>query len=421
MRKGIFLSATFFLAIIHSCKEDGQLTPDFNTSQLQLNQVVVSATTSTYPGDSVRTDRVSRSLFGKLNDNFFGLTSSEIYTQIYMPSSALNTGDILESDVDSVILYLAYDGSYGYSYEHEIKVFELEESLDSSEYYSTSSAAYDPTALGSTTFLANPADTVNDTFNVVRIPLDLELGKRIIREQEFADQDAWLSFFRGLRLAPGDADPSAGEGNIVYFDMLRDQTKLTVYYKKTDNTSGSFSFIVGGQRFAKFQQKQSGTELEADLNKEDGSRNYLMSMAGSYVKVKLDNLEALHKELGKVAVNKAELFIPFQDPAITEYIVPDRTVLIVKDKTNGGWTLPVDYDKNGLDFLGGSLDPVNKQYTFNLASTVHEMLNLGDYNRELYLSVSGNAVSASRIALNSGNAANTERKIYLLLTYTKYN
>ncbi|MEQ8324965.1 MAG: DUF4270 family protein [Vicingaceae bacterium] len=421
LRKGIFLSAIFFLATMVACKDDGQLVPSFNSSLLNLNDTIIAVNSSTAMGDSVRTDRVSRSLFGKLNDATFGKSTAEFYSQLYMPSSALNTSGIDESDVDSVVLYLAYENAYGYAGIQEIMAYELSEGLDSSEYYSTSSAAFIDPALGSGMINVNPADTINDSFYVARIPIDPELGRRIVREQIFDDQQSWLAFFKGIRVAPGAVDPAQGEGSILYFNLLNSASKLTVYYRGADGNTDKFSFVVqsASQRFANFDHDLSGTALLTDIDQTTGQYNYLTSMAGSYIKINLNGLEELSAALGPVAVNKAELVLPFEEPFISEYSVPAKTVLIVKDDISDEWVLPIDWFKNGSDFFGGDLDPVKKEYRFNIPSTVHEMLNLGDYERSLFLSVSGNSVTANRLALSSGNSANPGRKIYVHLTYTK--
>ncbi|HAW52442.1 MAG TPA: hypothetical protein DCX54_08980, partial [Flavobacteriales bacterium] len=101
LRKDGILSAIFFLIVLISCKDEGALVPEFNSALLNLNDTAISVTSVTIIADSIRTDRVSRSLCGKLNDRSFGLTSSEFYTQIYMPSEALNTTSINPDNIDS--------------------------------------------------------------------------------------------------------------------------------------------------------------------------------------------------------------------------------------------------------------------------------------------------------------------------------
>jgi hypothetical protein len=277
------------------------------------------------------------------------------------------------------------------------------------------------TPLGFATISVNPTDTIRDSAPAfVRIKLDAELGRRFAGKT-FNSQNEWTDFFKGIKVSPGLTDPPQGEGAIVYFNLLNSKSKLHVYYKTPDTTS-VFSFLVesASQRFAHFEHNHLGSELFANLGKKDAEVNYLSSLAGSNVRITFDELEKLSAKLGAIAINKAELVIPFDDPIISEYIPPSKAVILVKDDSED-WVLPIDWYKNGSDYFGGTLDLKNREYRFNLASTMHEMLNLGDYSRELYVTISGNSVTANRVVLNSGvkNTAVNKREIYVHLTYTK--
>lgn len=420
LRKGFFLSAIFFLGVLFSCKDDGALVPEFNASSLGVLDTIITVTSSTVYGDSIRTDRVSRSLFGKLNDGTFGLSSSEFYTQFLMPSSSLNTDPLTPEDIDSVVLILAYDGAYGFSSTQDIIVYELADTLGSNtEYYSDDSIAIKPVILGTGKISLDPS-ILSDT-GVVRIRLSDELGKNIVNPDsgggEFSTQAEWLNFFKGVKVSAGSIDPIQGDGAIVYFNLLDSRTKLNVYFTSPGDSS-QFSFIVApeAQRFAHFDHDHSSTLLEADIDNTTSESNYLASLGASRIRLSFDDLEQLSADLGIIAINRAELIFPFEDPVITQYTAPDKTVVIMRGD-EGNWILPTDWTKNGSDYFGGELDLVSNQYKFNLASTFHEMINLGDYERELFLSVSGNSVVGNRVIMNSGG--NTKRKMYVHLTYTK--
>jgi hypothetical protein len=323
------------------------------------------------------------------------------------------------------VLQLAYDQSYGYPASQQLYVYELLEDLNDSSsavYYSTSSASVNVIPLGFATISVDPTDTIYDSApRLVRIKLDSELGRRFAG-QEFNSQSEWLDFFKGIKVSPGQTDPSQGEGAIVYFNLLNRKSKLHVYYNKADSTEGLFSFVVesAAQRFAHFNHNYAGSELFASLGNSSSQVNYLSSLAGSNIKMTFDDLEKLSAALGPIAINKAELIVPFQDPFITEYSPPSKAVILYKNDAED-WILPIDWYKNGSSYFGGTLDLKYKEYRFNLASTMHELINLGEYNRELVLTISGSSVTANRLVMNSGvkNTAANKREIYLHLTYTK--
>ena len=119
-----------------------------------------------------------------------------------------------------------------------------------------------------------------------------------------------------------------------------------------------------------------------------------------------------------ISINKAELVIPYDEPLFPEYDPADRLVLIMKDETET-WVLPLDWFKSGADYFGGSVDLANSEYRFNLSSTLHDVINNGNTDLELFISISGNSVTGNRLKLFSGDGVNAKKKIYLLLTYSK--
>ena len=139
-------------------------------------------------------------------------------------------------------------------------------------------------------------------------------------------------------------------------------------------------------------------------------------MSGPRTRITFPGVSGLSSKLGKIAVNKAELVIPYEDPEGENYLPPDRNLIIVKNSSNA-WVLPEDYVSRGSAYFGGELDPVGKAYSFNLASTMDDIINKGNFERELYLTVSGSAVTANRLKLNSG--IHGSRKMYMRLSYTK--
>lgn len=419
LRKAALLSAILFMAMPFACREDGSVVPEFNSSNSDFSDTILEVSTTTVEGDSILTTSTSRNPLGKLNDAVFGLSVSQFFSQVRMSSSSLDIEDNIQ--FDSAVLYLAYDGFYGFPAEFDVIVNELTEDFESdSDYYSTMSIASSATELGRASLSIAETDTFGDSTYVLRIRLDDELADRIKGEGSFSSQSAWLTFFKGIRVSVDPAYlPSGaglGEGAIVYFNLLSDLTKLSLYYQSSSSTlSEDFVIDSDARRFSRFDNEYSPA-LEALIGKEGEEFNFISAMSGPRTRITFPGVSGLSSKLGKIAVNKAELVIPYEDPEGENYLPPDRNLIIVKNSSNA-WVLPEDYVSRGSAYFGGELDPVGKAYSFNLASTMDDIINKGNFERELYLTVSGSAVTANRLKLNSG--IHGSRKMYMRLSYTK--
>lgn len=415
LRKGLFLSAILFFGLFNACKEDGTVVPTFNSSNLNFGDTILDVTSITVRGDSILTSGTSRNLLGKLNDAIYGLTEANFYSEFYLSTSSLN----IPSDVnfDSVVLFMAYDNFYGYQAQQTVNVYELSERLTEDEYRNSSTAPYETELLGTQNLSITSSDTFGDSTYVLRIRLADELATRLKEKENFADQNEWLDFFKGLHVTtdPAEIPSDAGEGAIVYFDMLSTRTKISFFYQDDGSTTSlDFPVFTESKRFSHFENTYS-SNLEALLDKEGEPYNYIFANAGSRTEIGFVGLDKLLAQ-APIIINKAELIIPYEDPIPDNYDPPNRNVIILKED-DGTFVLPPDYFIGGNDFFGGSLDEVNKEYRFNLASTMHDIINNGNSDRKLYLTISGAAVSANRLTLNSGQ--HPDRKIFLILTYTK--
>lgn len=418
LRKGLFLSAILFLTLPFGCKEDGDVVPDFNSSNLNFGDTIIHVKSATVAGDSVLSSNTSRNLLGKINDMTYGLSEAEFYTQVQLKSSSLNIPD--EVNFDSIVLFLAYDNFYGFPYEQEVRVYELNEAFDDEkEYYSNQTIAASDVLLGSSTLKIAESDTFGDSTYVLRIKLDQSLATRIKDQGVFSNQAAWLEFFKGIKVTTDDlaipSDAGDGSGAVVYFNLLSKNTNMSVFYQGTEGTE-SYEFVVktDGNRFSSFKNTYSDS-LNAVLNNEELSYNFISAMAGTRTRISLQDIAAWAAK-APIVINKARLVIPYEEGFTLVNEPPDRNVIIMKDDA-GAWVLPPDFLKGGSEYFGGKVDKVNREYSFNLASTLHDMINNANFDQDLYLSVSGSAVSANRLKLNSGSRS--KREIILILSYTK--
>lgn len=192
---------------------------------------------------------------GHFNDPEFGETHADAYFAISPASDERDYpfGDRDSLAIDSVVLSLAYSGSYGDTNSLQtVRVFEIAQNsgfVDSAIYKYNDGSDFTTTGaeLGSKSFALR---TLNDSSivisgsdtqrvaNVLRIRLDTELGRRFSNYDTlsgsnggFYKDSIFNTLFRGLAIK---AD-AVGNG-LGYFDVFDNAgTKLSVYYRSTIN------------------------------------------------------------------------------------------------------------------------------------------------------------------------------------------
>lgn len=422
------------MLIISSCKEpDGiglDVLPEGEEMAIAwIDSFTIEARTILY--DSVQTSGLSSGtyLIGDFGDPIFGRVQSELFMQFKLPSTSVEFGS--GAVVDSIILNLAYVGSYGST--DKLKgtmtfgVYELEEDLRNtsttdSAYYSTASHSVSATPLAVYQFrpdlysdVISGSDTIRPS---LRIPLDNTLGTRILASGNLASNDVFLTEFKGLNIKPMDVSMSSGFGSILYFNVASSFSWVKLYYH-TDTDTSFVDFLTSNTDgvHTAFHHEYASTAVESAIaggTVSGAERLYIQSMAGTRVKVELPHLRELNS-LGAVAINKAELVVPLDADLVDEYGVPSNLQITVIDSV-GNPIFPVDFFE-GSDYYGGVYDSENRQYVFNIARHLQSLLNAPeevDYG--LYITNSGNAVNARRGIFNGPQHPTKPMK--LRMTYT---
>lgn len=423
----------FLLMIaIASCQEpDGiglEVLPDGEEMPIAwIDTFTLEARTVIF--DSVPTSGTTSFLIGDFGDPIFGRVTSELFTQYKLATTDIDFGS--NPQLDSIVLNLAYSGSYGATDKlkgtMKFGVYELEEDLYStatgdSVYYSTAAHSVASTPLAEIRFRPNLFSNVvtgTDTLPPsLRIPLDNSLGDRILNSGNLASNEVFLEEFKGLNVKSIDPFRNTGFGSILYFNIASRFSRLELYYKNDDEDSLRIEFLISNSYgvHTSFQHEFPVEILTAmdDSTEAGKDRLYIQSMAGLRMKVDFPHLRKLN-ELGVVAINKAELVVPLDETVITEYSVPSN-LQVTAVKEDGGQTFVVDFFE-GTDYYGGSYDSEKKEYVFNIARHLQSILNSPeepDYG--LYITNSGNAVNGRRGVFN-GTEHPTD-PIKLRMTYT---
>lgn len=187
-------------------------------------------------------------------------------------------------------------------------------------------------------------------------------------------------------------------------------------------------------RFSRFTHDYAPTSINTHLASQLGATPpvqndvvFVQPMGGLKTKIEMPYLMNLMNQ-GKIAINKAELVLKVDNTDISyqldTFATPEKLVLLGINDDNTIYTLP---DANESDsYLGGTYDATNKEYKFNIARYVQQVMSGKKSNNGLYLQVKDGSiiigagtVIANRVILGGGGNGAGTNKMKLNISYTK--
>jgi len=359
--------------------------------------------------DSLRSDEAILTPLGSYIDPVFGYSTASFYVMYSLPTNNVNFGKNFKPN--SVEMTFAYSGFYGETpVPQTIMIYRLTESIDASaSYYTSTDIAVDLAVnLG--------GDTLDPSTSDESFTFQLNDSVFTTADSSFTDNAAFQSFLKGFYVVTNMMQP----GGIHYLNMddLAELTKLTLYYN--DSMSFDFEIDIESAWFNRFHHNYDGTLIEAQLADPSlgDSLVYVQPNGGVMVKLEMPYITNWVKDQ-KIAVNKAELVLKvYDDGTVNTYPVPENLFIL------GAGDDPVISDQfEGATYFGGTYDPVDSTYSFNIARYVHDLLYEGRSNDGMYLIVpnnlltSGSVVSANRVVL--GGPGHSSLGMTLNLIYTE--
>ncbi|MFL5789111.1 MAG: DUF4270 family protein [Flavisolibacter sp.] len=403
--------------------------------------------------------------FGQTNASIFFNISSATYGIFPFKVDRANVNDPNFLNIDSVILSLSYNGSYGDTNASQtLHVFEIANDnsfLDSTIYTFT----HDPfpttgTELGSVSFIpANLKDSVTEIIksgdtvrsaNVIRIKFNNNsLGQRFANYDTiagssnggFASDSIFRTLFRGFAIK---ADNAAGSGNLSYINLSDTKnTRLTIYFRSvrngvTDTSALDFHHITNGQ--ANIIQRTPGGNYASYLangNSPD-DKIYLQSSPGSYASIRIPALDTFKNKL----IHRAEI-IAVKVPSVLDNLFTPPSRLII-DRINAlhdtAFILQNDLvagASGSVDFtsFGGTLGADNN-YRFNVSRYLQSLITkhlpndtlrmyaplrtiLFDSNLNQFISVPVlSQIANGRVVLGGGSYPDPAIKLRLRIIYS---
>lgn len=383
--------------------------------------------------DSVRVGFDNAQILGNISgDPLFGKTNAKMFLQLKPQTYPWSFSGIYNKDsleIDSVVLVLGYNGSYGDTVaSQKVTVKEIDHFSDFrvDSFYTI----YDPgpsttTVLGTKTFSPqNLKDSVkvfqDTTAGQLRIRLDNSFGRRLLDYDTtgaYKSDSLFSTYFKGFAI---EADPSLGNALMAFGIYNNPNTNLAIYYKYTkggqvDTTVDYFQFKPGFSANHNYVNRFgfAGTELLTNSNTpgEDNSI-YIINTPGSYATVKIPAL----KDLSNRIINRAELIVEqVYDPSNRTFTNPDALWLDVYDSSFSDYKcVPFDflptldpgagittaipspsfglYGKNTVDAAGNPI----RVWKFNITRYVQNVLTKQEPLHDLRLSITNDAIERIR-------------------------
>lgn len=421
----LLLIATFFA----SCKkEDSSIGVDLIANDLLHARFTDTTTlvTHTVREDSNKyvTSGLQTYQLGNYDDPIFGNTTASIYTQLFLSSNNVSFGT--NPIFDSVVLTLATKSFYGSNDPITFKVHELIDALSTdSLYYSNSALAYNPVPIASYSVLPNTGTDViigNDTLDPhIRIPLDPTWGTALMNlpSSNLADNTAFLSVLKGLYITASPAVTSGGR-SIYSLLMSSKASGVTLYYRDGAPKSYEFTFN-GAMRFNHYQHDYTSAtpSILSQINTSwdiQQSKVFVQGLTGVRTKINLPFINN-YLDSGAIAVNKAEVIIKVDPTTLNDFYPPPLTLVLVATGSDSSDLIIPDY-LEGSSYFGGTYDAANKEYRFNIARYVQNLLNGNIENHGLYLVLIGQSIYVNRAVLEGGDKTNPAH-MRMKLTYTR--
>ena len=247
------LLAAFLLTAVSCSKPAGTIGAIINPDQSRL-RVKWSDTTTLYafsrPDDSVRSDNLGTNMLGSHLDPVFGNITTGFYTHFFLSAFEHDFGE--NPVADSLVVQLLFTGrSYGDTTTPlEIHVYQVEEDLYAdSIYFSNVDFETGDVDFADFSFVPLPNDSVvieEDTLDaILRIPLNQsqDLAEYLLNAPEDAmeNSDNFIEYFKGLYFASSTVNEG---GSLVYFDLLPNLSRMTLYYSNDEEDSLRFEYLI---------------------------------------------------------------------------------------------------------------------------------------------------------------------------------
>lgn len=349
------------------------------------------------------------------NNPLFGKSLANIYLELkpaVFPFK-LPAHDTLSMVVDSVVLVLKYDHSYGDTLTpQKVQVYEVSDKMKYDSAYKTCTLIFhEPDLLGEASYVpARLRDSIhgfkeNDA-NQLRIRINNNWGTDFINNvSKFSSDSAFKEYFKGFALV---ADEATGGEALNYFSLRSSSTRLSIYVRSKKDTTkdtsminltfnhSDLSNISASANYIKRDRATSEITQHLSQPTEGDSLIFIQTAPGSYALLKIPGLSSFPNSV----IHRAALIAEqVYDPAVQQFQPPGMLFLQAEDPDKPGKYTPMPCDfslgqlQTNFSYLGGFPEKVENgngnavsRYTFNISRYMQSIVTRKLANSTLKLS-----------------------------------
>jgi hypothetical protein len=316
----LLILVTLFLFACEEPNEIGlELTGDPDRIGAYYQEIELN--TNLINNDSTFTLSIQRLLAGNTFKEEFGSLSAKSFTQYGYSTAKLEVPE--DAVYDSLVLYVNSDYAYGTGISgiQRFTVHELTEDLyDTAEYFTFSSAEYDPNPIGTGDFiLPERTDTV------LSFKIDDAYGNRLFEAAQDTniidpdDVNTLQELFKGFAFVS-----DVGNNSVLGIRASSDSTFLRLYWREdTVNHSYPFEFF-GVANFNQILADRTGSPLQGIEDQHyqnffpDNEKSYIQSGADLVSKLDFTPFLSFFDTIEYATINQTMISITIDEPDFNE-------------------------------------------------------------------------------------------------------
>ncbi len=370
--------------------------------------------------DSISVTNPAQAVLGKYQDPLFGEVNSAFGTRMLLSSQSPEFGE--GTVCDSVVLRLAYNGTYGLRGDSiHLQVSTLVQPLiDSIPYYSNldleALIGATPNVIGSGKVILDPNEIIyiggDSLRGTLAIYLDPTYFQEILFDASIAGEEYLVTNDDFVQAVPGLWMEDIGQGTkaAAYFDLGASGSLIQAYYRTSqDDSIPSVYTLNFGQNFGDpaaklnyFSHQFDAASFDPEMQDTVQGEVLFYTQGGSGARGKLE-FPGLDTLIGKkYSINRAELRLKVNQGTVGPYSLPS-TLLLLQDN-DSSFSLIKDYS-SAINSTGGNVYQANLReygYTFNVTRMVHQFVNEFEEIRPVIITPTATSTNLHRAVLGGG-------------------
>ena len=387
--------------------------------------------------EPVRSYSEQYKFLGSTQDPIFGKNESAIYTNFSIQNNLTNVSFGSNPVLDSTEMVIRFVGQFvgdtNSLLNYHVQLLNSKLSKDSL-YRSNSTITKALSDLNS----GGKIKVVGNAFYLV-LPLDNAYAQSILQNtSNLTNNTAFQNVNKGFYISATNPSSGSGSGSIRRFDLYDDLSGVKLYYHDGNSSSAkpkTVLFTFRGPDALNFNALThdytlSTTNLKDQIITNDTTKGktniYLNSFGGTRVRVYLPFIKQF-ADSQHVSINRAELIIKVDESNLnTYYSAPENLTLLACGSAGQELATLDQQESSDFEKYNGKYDATKKQYVFNIARHVQQLLLNKQTNYGFYL-VNATPSPATAIRRDNrwnrvmlGGTNNTTYKPYFKITYIKY-